>query len=252
VSRPLILVTNDDGIDAPGLLALADSVASLGQVWVVAPEKQQSAMSHALTLHKPLRLYGEGERRYAVSGTPTDCVFVGVLHLMPERPAVVLSGVNRGANLGDDVSYSGTVSAALEAAIMGIPGIALSHVDYRSPDYRDGVDFARQLAEQVLRDGLPKGKYLNVNFPSAPRGGIKGVRVTRLGQRYYADTIVECTDPRGRPYFWIGGKDPQFNDIPGSDCNAVHEGYISVTPLHSDPTDHDGLDTLRGWGLERG
>jgi 5'-nucleotidase len=252
MSRPLILVTNDDGIDAPGLRSLASAADSLGEVWVVAPATEQSAMSHALTLHGPLRLAQHGERRFSVTGTPTDAVFFGVLHLLPRKPDLVLSGINRGPNLGDDVSYSGTVSAALEAAVMGIPAVAFSHIKPGcDADYDDGAALARELAGRVLAEGLPPGNYLNVNFPAVPPGEIRGLQVTRLGNRYYEDCIVECTDPRGRPYFWIGGSGYSFDDIAGTDCVAVHQGYASITALHSDPTDPAGCEMLRSWGLEQ-
>lgn len=251
MSRPLILVTNDDGIAAPGIGALANAVEHLGEVWVVAPATEQSAMSHALTLHEPLRLQERGDRRFAVTGTPTDSVFFGVLHLLPRKPDLVLSGINRGPNLGDDVTYSGTVSAALEAAVMGIPAIAFSHIKPTADvDYEDGALLAAQLATRVLAEGLPRGNYLNVNFPDVPKGGIRGLQVTRLGKRYYEDSIVQCSDPRGRPYFWIGGSAYSFDDIPGTDCVAVHQGYASITALHTDPTDERACEMLRSWGLE--
>ncbi len=255
--RPLILVTNDDGFHAPGLHALTEAMERIGECWVVAPESEQSATSHALTLHKPLRHQVLGERRVALSGTPTDCVFFSVLHLLPRRPDLVVSGINRGANLADDVTYSGTVSAALEAAIMELPGIAFSLCLTRAtgelpPDWSDTAAFARTLAVEVLRQGLPKDVYLNVNVPHRPRGELRGVRPTTLGHRLYDDRIVEKADPRGRPYYWIGGAaDFLHRDLPGSDCNAVAEGYISVTPLHADPTWSDGLAMLRAWGIEK-
>ncbi len=247
--RPLILVTNDDGIDSDGILALAEAVSPLGEVWVVAPDRNQSAMSHALTLSTPLRLKRHSERVFACSGTPTDCVFMGVLHLLPREPDLVLSGINHGPNLGDDVSYSGTVSAALEAAIMGIPGIAFSHVGLSGWDFRDGERFAQSLARRVLREGLPKKSYLNVNFPDVAHGQAQPAEVTTLGHRYYEDSIVEARDPRGKPYYWIGGSGYEFTDIPGSDCSAVHEGRISITALQSDPTHAEGLELLRTWEL---
>jgi len=251
MSRPLILGTNDDGIEAPGLAALSAAVSYLGDTWGVAPATEQSAMSHALTLHDPLRLRQYDERHFAVTGTPTDAVFFGVLHLLPRKPDLVLSGINRGPNLGDDVSYSGTVSAALEAAVMGIPAVAFSHIKPSADsDYQDGAELARGLAAKVLEEGLPDGNYLNVNFPAVPRGEILGVRVTRLGKRYYEDCIVQCTDPRGKPYFWIGGSAYSFDPIDGTDCVAVHDGYVSITALHSDPTDAKACEMLRSWGVE--
>lgn len=250
---PLILVTNDDGFSAGGLTALTGAMESLGEVWVVAPQLQQSAMSHALTLHKPLRVHEHGPARFSVSGTPTDCVFFAVWHLLPRPPDVVVSGINHGPNIGDDVSYSGTVSAALEAAIMGIPGLAFSNQAWNEqPDFRDGAAYATELTASVLERGLPPRVYLNVNAPKVPHGGVKGVRVTKLGMRTYDDCIVESHDPRGKPYYWVGGSGYKFEDIPGSDCNAVHDGYMSVTPLVADPTDSKAMGLLKGWGLERG
>lgn len=243
-------MTNDDGVDCDGILALAEAVSPLGEVWVVAPDRNQSATSHALTLATPLRLKQHSERVFACTGTPTDCVFMGVLHLLPREPDLVVSGINHGPNLGDDVSYSGTVSAALEAAIMGIPGIAFSHVGSGGRDFRDGERFARALAGRVLREGLPRKTYLNVNFPHVAHGEAKAVEVTTLGHRYYEDSIVEAHDPRGKPYYWIGGSGYEFTDIPGSDCTAVHEGRISITALQSDPTHQEGLELLRRWELD--
>jgi 5'-nucleotidase len=252
--RPLIVVTNDDGIRAGGLDALAAAAEELGEVWVIAPETEQSAMAHALTLHHPLRIRQYSERRFSIDGTPTDCVFFAALHLCPRRPAIVLSGVNRGANVGDDVTYSGTVSAALEGVIMGFPGIASSLVvrDDGPRDYGPAARYTVELARDVLARGLPPKVYLNVNVPQMPEEAIKGVRVTTLGHRMYDDRIVVCEDPRGRAYYWIGGKGFEASDIPGSDCNAVLDGYISVTPLYVDPTRHEMIEELRSWEIERG
>jgi 5'-nucleotidase len=207
-------------------------------------------MAHALTLARPLRIGEHGERRFSVDGTPTDCVFFAALHLLPRKPALVLSGVNRGANVGDDVSYSGTVSAALEAAIMGFPGIAVSLViDGDGPrHYENAAEIGVTVAEQVLDRGLPDKVYLNINVPNRPKDEVRGVRVATLGHRFYDDRIVACTDPRGRPYYWIGGKGFDSKDVPGSDCNFVREGFASLTPLHADPTHRESLAMLRGWG----
>jgi len=251
MTSPLILVTNDDGIQAGGIAALAEAMQPLGDVWVVAPEKAQSAQAHALTLHKPLRVKEVADRRLSVSGTPTDSVFMAVLHLLPRQPDLVVSGINHGPNVGDDVSYSGTASAALEGCIMGLPSIAFSHIDHKDPDFTDGAAYAADLAQEVLKDGLPPRVYLNVNFPKRPAGGVRGVRVTSLGQRWYDDVIVESKDPRGKPYYWIGGSGFRFDDVPGSDCNALTDGFISVTPISADLTACDQLAALRSRGLER-
>ena len=252
--RPLIVVTNDDGIRAGGLTALAAAAEELGEVWVIAPESEQSAMSHALTLHHPLRIRKYGERRFSVDGTPTDCVFFAVLHICPRRPAIILSGVNRGPNLGDDVTYSGTVSAALEGALMELPGVASSLViQNEGPrDYASAAQHTIEVAKQVLKNGLPPRVYLNVNVPQIPASEIKGVRVTSLGHSSYDNRIVICEDPRGRPYYWIGGSEFETRDIPGSDCNAVLDGYVSVTPLFADPTRHEMIEELKSWDVERG
>lgn len=249
--QPLILVTNDDGIHAEGIGALAEAMKGLGEIWVVAPEKAQSAQSHALTLHKPLRVKEVAERRLSVSGTPTDSVFMAILHLLPRQPDLVVSGINHGPNVGDDVSYSGTASAALEGCLMGIPSLAFSHIDPHTPDFTDGAAYARELAAKILREGLPPRVYLNVNFPKIPAGEVGGVRVTTLGKRYYDDSIVACKDPRGRPYYWIGGSGFRFDDVPGSDCNALTDGCISVTPISADLTATHFVETLRARGVER-
>ncbi len=246
-----LLLTNDDGYGAPGLRALEEALSSLGEVWVVAPEREQSAMSHALTLHKPLRVRHHGPRHHAVSGTPTDAVFLAVNHLMGGvRPDLVVSGINRGANLGDDVSYSGTVSAALEAALMGLPAIAVSHIGHHDRDYRPAAAFSARLAKEILARGLPVKHLLNVNVPDGPESSIRGVKITTLGKRSYGNQVVASLDPRGRRYYWIGGSQVTHADLPGSDCNAVDAGFISVTPLTTDPTARGLVASLDAWGLD--
>src|SRR5216117_2995163 len=188
----LLLVTNDDGIHAAGLAALAAALDDLGEVHVLAPEREQSACGHALTLHRPLRTHAWGERRHSVNGTPSDCVNLGVLGFLPERPVLVVSGINHGSNLGDDVTYSGTVSAAMEGTLLGVPSIAISLVE--GDELEAAARVARQVAMRVLVSGLPPMTLLNVNVPAAPRG----IRLTRLGHRVYSEKIVEQTDPRGR------------------------------------------------------
>ncbi len=250
-ARPLILATNDDGVHAPGLRMLEAALAEVGDVWTIAPEGPQSAQSHSLTLHKPLRLKPRGERRWAASGTPTDCVFLAVNHLLPRPPDLVVSGINHGANIGSDVTYSGTVAAVLEAALMGLPGIAFSHLDHRAPDFTDGAAYATHIAREVLDRGLPDGVHLNVNFPAVAAGEAKGVKVTELGRRFYDNKIIVKEDPRGTPYYWIGGDGFHHDDIPGSDCNAVVDGWISVCALTCRPQAAGGTELLRGWGIER-
>jgi 5'-nucleotidase len=242
----LILVTNDDGVHSPGLAVLADSLSALGQVVVVAPDRERSAIGHALTLHSPLRAELIKPDTYAVDGTPTDCVNLGIHGLFEARPDLVVSGINRGANMGEDVTYSGTVSAAMEATLMGVPAFAIS-LDLLSGerlDYTAAGCFALDLASTILRQGLPNDTFLNVNIPV---GTPRGMRMTRQGKRRYEDMVVEKLDPRGRKYYWIGGGQCQFEPIPGSDFLALAEGFVSVTPLHLDLTNYCSFDSLRQW-----
>ena len=243
---PVILVTNDDGIHARGLAALADALAPLGEIHVVAPDREQSAVGHALTLHRPLRVDRVGERKHAVNGTPSDCVNLAVLGLLPEPPVLVVSGVNHGSNLGDDVTYSGTVSAAMEGTLLGVPSVAVSLAD---PDPEgDGFEAAGAVAlavvTRVLVEGLPAKTLLNVNVP---RGAVKGIRLTRLGHRVYREKVIREVDPRGRPYYWIGAGPPEWAEDTDADIAAVHAGFASVTPLHLDLTHHGALGRMTEW-----
>jgi len=238
----VLLLTNDDGVHAPGLLALSEALEELGDVYVLAPEREQSTCGHALTLHRPLRAVRLDTRRFAVNGTPSDCVNLGVLGFLPERPTLVVSGINHGSNLGDDVTYSGTVSAAMEGTLLGVPSIAISLTD--GGDLPEAGRVARLVAMRVLVSGLPAKTLLNVNVPSeTPRG----VRLTRLGHRTYTAKIVEQADPRGRTHYWIGGGEAQWGELEGTDMGAVHDGFISVTPLHLDLTDHRALAQMADW-----
>ena len=244
MSTPRLLVSNDDGYHSEGIKVLAAALETIGEVWVVAPDRESSAVSHALTLSRPLRMTRMAERRYIVDGTPTDCVTLGICQVLKDRPPdLVVAGINFGANMGDDVHYSGTVSAAFEAAIMGVPAIAISQVIGEAFTFATAGRFAHSLAARVLRLGLPPGSLLNVNVPPAEP---KGVRLTRLGQRRYTEGVVVDTDPRGRTCYWIGGGDPVWEPIPGTDFNEVHSGYISITPLKLDTTDEALLERLRG------
>ncbi|MCL6640704.1 MAG: 5'/3'-nucleotidase SurE [Candidatus Rokubacteria bacterium] len=239
---PVLLVTNDDGIHAAGLLALASALEDLGEVHVLAPEREQSACGHALTLHRPLRVDRLRERWYAVNGTPSDCVNLGVLGFLAEPPVLIVSGINHGANLGDDVTYSGTVSAAMEGTLLGVPSIAVSLVE--GTEFEAAARVARLVALRVLTEGLPPGTLLNVNVPP---GRPRAVRMTRLGHRVYSGKIVEQRDTRGRVHYWIGGGAPRWEALEGSDMAAVHEGDVSVTPLHLDLTHHRALASLADW-----
>jgi 5'-nucleotidase len=247
-----LLCTNDDGILAQGLDTLVRAAESLGEVHVVAPDREQSATSHSLTLHHPVRPVQRGDRHWQLDGTPTDCVLLGVGALMPERPDFVLSGVNHGQNMGEDVLYSGTVAAAMEGLSLGIPSIAVS---FAWADLRADT---KQLTEQVellgtlLRHLLtlpsfPKDTLFNVNLPPLSPSAVKGVRLTRLGRRVYSNSLTPMTDPWGRKIFWIGGGSAEWSGEPDSDFQAIRDGYISVTPLHLDLTHHGMLASPEGW-----
>ena len=246
--RPVILVSNDDGIHAPGIAALATALEVAGDVWVVAPDRERSAVGHALTLHRPLIADQLGPRRFAVNGTPSDCVNLALLGLLPVRPQVVVAGVNAGSNLGDDVTYSGTVSAALEGVLLGVPGLAVSLIRPTGPaSYRPAARVATRLTRLLLRDPDRGATLLNVNVPPGPP---RGVRLTRLGRRLYSEKVVERQDPRGRRYFWIGVGPPAWEAAEDTDYAAVHSGYVSVTPLMLDLTDYAGLRGLKDWEAE--
>ncbi len=243
-----VLLSNDDGVHAPGIRALAGAFAE-DEVWVVAPDREQSASSHAISLHRPLRLVEVKERWYAVDGTPTDAVYMGLNLLLREaRPDVVVSGVNHGPNLGNDVLYSGTVAAAMEAALLGVNAIAISLACQPPHEFAEAARFAAALARRVVARPPAAPLLLNVNVPPGP---VRGYRFTRLGRRTYGSEVVEKTDPRGRKYYWIGGEGGVQNaDIPGSDCNAVLlDGLVSVTPLHLDSTHDPVLQEARSWTI---
>lgn len=250
MTKPRILVSNDDGIHARGLEALTKAMEPLAEVWVVAPQHEQSATSHSLSLHDPLRIREVGERRYAVGGTPADCVYVALNHLMKQaKPALVVSGINHGPNLADDAIYSGTVAAAMEGAILGIPAVAFSLVTRRTFEFEHAADFAQALVRSLLSRPLPPRLLLNVNLPAY--GKIKGYQVTRSGQHSYGADVIEKEDPRGRKYYWIGGTGYEHVKEPGTDVTAVHDEQLaSVTPLLIDLTNHAQLDLVRSWPVE--
>jgi 5'-nucleotidase len=241
-----VLLSNDDGVHAPGLKALAEAFDG-DEVWVVAPDREQSASSHAISLHRPLRMHELAPRWYSVDGTPTDAVYMGLnLVLRNARPDVVLSGINHGPNLGNDVLYSGTVAAAMEAALLGVNAIAVSLAAPPPHEFAAPARFAAALARRVVETRPPAPLLLNVNVPPGP---VRGYRFVRLGRRTYGNEVVEKTDPRGRKYYWIGGEGgPTNEDIPGSDCNAAMlDGLVAVTPLHLDSTHDAVLKELRSW-----
>jgi len=243
-----VLITNDDGVHAAGIEPLARALEALGEVWVVAPEREQSAQSHAFTLHKPLRVTEVSERRIALSGTPADCAYAAIHGLVP-RPDLVVSGINRGANLGGDVHYSGTVAGAREATLQGVPAIAVSlHVKGgAAPNWHTAATVALRVAEQAVARGLGPGSFLNVNVPDVPLDALHGIRGARLGRRRYTAMVEERLDPRGRRYVWIGGRPIGDEPVPDSDVIWCRDGWATVTPMHTDPTSHDQVEGVHGW-----
>ena len=245
---PIILVCNDDGVRSEGIEALSTALKNVGTVYVVAPDRERSAASHSLTLSHPLRVEKLGPRTYSVDGTPTDCVNLGVNGILKGRKIdLLVSGINMGANLGDDITYSGTVSAAMEGTILGIPSIAVSVVTRSKFRFDVASEFAVTAARKVMQQGLPDDTLLNVNVPNVPKDKISGVRMTRMGKRVYGDVIVEKRDPRGRKYYWIGGDYLTSEEVPGSDLEAIEDNCISITPIHLDLTNYAALRALRKW-----
>jgi len=249
-----ILLSNDDGILATGLSILERACAPLGDLHVVAPDREQSATSHSLTLHHPLRPVQLGEHRWQVDGTPTDCVLLACNMLMTERPDFVVSGINHGPNMGEDVLYSGTVAAAMEGLALGIPSIAVSFAGrvLQTDALLEGqIELLRSLLNRLMTLRVfPRDTLLNVNLPAIPAADVKGVRLTRLGRRVFSDSIARMKDPWGREILWIGGGSVEWSGPDDSDFRAVHDGYISVTPLHLDLTHRDILDSAVDWWQE--
>ncbi|MGB9672699.1 MAG: 5'/3'-nucleotidase SurE [Anaerolineales bacterium] len=252
-----ILVTNDDGVYAPGLLALAQTLRQIAKVSILAPDQNWSASGHVKTMHRPLRVkevtLADGSMAYASDGAPSDCVALALLGFIEEKIDLVVSGINPNANIGHDVTYSGTVTAAMEAVISGIPGIAVSldspENHHANLDYQPAASFAKQIANHVLQEGLPQGVLLNVNVPYKPIEYIKGVKITRQGLRVYRDSLDKRIDPRGRPYYWIGGEAPTAIPEEGTDYGAIYAGYVSITPLQLDLTAWNVMSELtqRDW-----
>lgn len=249
LSKARILVTNDDGVNARGLDILAEIARGFSDdVWIVAPEAEQSGAGHSLTLRRPLRMTQRGERRYSVDGTPTDCVLMAVGHLLKDRkPDLALSGINRGGNLGEDLTYSGTVAAAMEGTLTGVPSIALSQVyeDGARPDWETARQFAPDIVRRLVEAGWPDGVLINVNFPAGGPAAVQGSQVVGLGRRKIGDHLVERRDPRGVPYYWIGSLRNEEPNRPQTDLAAVMEGYIAITPVHLDLTDRPTVRTLK-------
>lgn len=248
-----ILLTNDDGVDSAGLLALAQALSDDHQVEVIAPDRNWSISGHQRTMDRPLRVVklklADGSPAYATDGTPSDCVALAALGFLEEVPELVISGINHGNNLGDDITYSGTVAAAMEGVISGMPSIAVSMNIAPQWPVEVGAAFTKRLVEQVAQRGLEKDILLNVNVPNLPHDDIKGVLITRLGKRIYHDELISRVDPRGREYYWLGGNSVQDEREEGTDVAAIQDGYVSITPIHLDLTNHSLLDKLREWDL---
>lgn len=249
-----ILISNDDGIHAAGIFALKTALQRVSRVVVVAPDRPRSASGHSITLHKPLRAEKvrllDGDYGYASNGTPSDCVSLGILDIVGEPVDLVVSGINHGPNLGWDLTYSGTVSAAMEGAVMGIPSFAISVASYESDiSYEYAAEFAAFMAEQLMEHKLPENMLLNINVPGIPWEEIAGVEVTRQGKRHYAGRIEKRTDPMGRAYYWLGGDAPQDELEEGTDVKAIADNKVSVTPVHLDLTGYSALESVSQWGI---
>ena len=246
---PRILVTNDDGVHSEGIRLLADALAHLGDVTIVAPIQEASAIGHALTLRRPLRIDTVGPKVFAIDGTPTDCVNIAITHVMTEKPDLIVSGINKGWNLGDDVTYSGTVAGALEAALLGVPGIAVSVRATRGEyDFGPASQVTAAVAEAILRAPLPSRTFLNINLP---KGEPKGYRVTVQAKRNHITSVAERHDPKGRPYYWIEEGEDEWLPHDRSDYQAVRDGYVSLTPLHPDLTAHHALAAVEKLSFEK-
>lgn len=245
--KPLVLITNDDGIDAMGITALRRSLSRVARTVVFAPMSEKSGASHSFSLRKPLEVTWRDKSTVAVDGTPTDCVMLAIRGLLGETPDLVVSGINHGPNLGDDVTYSGTVAGAIEGTLLGVPSIAVSCTSWRSCNFSSSARYAREVALMALKKGLPRNTLLNLNVPSLPLSRIKGVKFTRLGKRIYRDVIVEQKHPDGRKYFMIDGADPDWERQVGTDFEAIEQNYVSITPFHLDWTDHRAIRQLGGW-----
>ena len=244
-----VLVSNDDGVDAPGIRVLARHLATVGEVVVVAPDRDRSGASNSLTLDLPIRVTQREDGRYCVAGTPTDCVHLALSGLLDVEPDIVVSGINNAANLGDDVIYSGTVSAAMEGRFLGLPAIAVSLVtrDHKGEHFESAALAVMLLMRKLLVDPLPADTILNVNVPDLPWHEIRGLSVARLGRRHRSAPCIAQRDPRGRPIYWIGPPGAAEDDGPGTDFHAVREGYVSITPIHVDLTRYQALEKVSGW-----
>ncbi|QZY56882.1 5'/3'-nucleotidase SurE [Crassaminicella profunda] len=250
-----ILITNDDGIFAEGIYKLACALDKIGEVYIVAPDRQRSATGHAITMHEPLRaekikFFDKDFHAWAISGTPTDCVKLAIESLISEKIDIVFSGINKGPNLGTDVLYSGTVSAAIEGAILGYPAVAVSLADFKNVNYDVAAEFSCIVAEKILKNPLPPDTLLNVNIPNCQKENIKGVNVTTLGARKYKNSFIERIDPRGQSYYWLGGEVIDAKNNEGSDIDSIKNNCITVTPIHFDLTKFDLIEQVDKWNMK--
>ena len=243
----MILVTNDDGVYSPGIQTLAKRLRELDLVVIVAPDRERSAAGHSMTLHRPLLIEEIRESVYSVNGTPTDCVNIAVKGLLKEVPKLVVSGINKGPNLGDDVTYSGTVAGAIEGTLLGIPSLAVSLAARENFRFGEAAEVAFRTASRILEQGMPQGTLLNINVPNHPFSEIQGTLITRLGKRIYQQMTVERVDPRGKKYYWIGGGEPDWEREEGTDFDAIDRKFISLTPLHLDMTDYSSFEKLKSF-----
>ncbi|MFZ5620350.1 MAG: 5'/3'-nucleotidase SurE [Pseudomonadota bacterium] len=242
-----ILISNDDGYQAPGIRALAEALAELGEITVVAPDRDRSGASNSLTLDYPIRATPMPDGFIRIDGTPTDCVHLAITGLLDEEPDIVVSGVNAGANMGDDVLYSGTVAAAMEGRFLGLPAIAVSMVGHAPKNFATGARVARELVLRLCRDPLPADTILNVNVPDLPYDELAGFEATRLGHRHKSEPVIKQEDPRHRPIYWVGPPGAEQDAGPGTDFHAVRRRFVSVTPIQVDLTRYDALDKVAGW-----
>jgi 5'-nucleotidase len=250
VERLMILVTNDDGIHSKGIHILAKALQEMGNVFVVAPDSEKSAIAHSLTLHRPLRVEKIKKNFYAVDGTPADCIHLGVNTILPKRPRLIVSGINKGGNLGDDIIYSGTVSAAFEGTLLGIPSFAISLVSRSHFKFDVAAQFALRMAKHIIQRGLPRNTFLNINVPNLDEKEIKSYKITQQGRLIRnGDGVIEKMDPRGRKYYWIGGGQLVFDKGRNTDVDAVSKSYISITPLNLNLTNYSSIREIKKWKI---
>ena len=242
-----LLLSNDDGIHATGLKLLADALSPLGKITVVAPNRNRSASSNSLTLDRPIRAQEMQENWYSVDGTPTDCVHLAITGLIKDEPNIVVAGINAGANLGDDVIYSGTVAAAMEGRFLGLPAVAISITSFQPNYLEDAAQVSAEMIAKLASTQLPSDVIVNINIPNLPKNELKGVQATRLGNRHKAEPVIRSEDPRGKPIYWVGAAGPEQDSGPGTDFHAVKNGYVSVSPMHLDLTHYNAMQAVADW-----